>query len=109
MLQPLQPGCAEIVGSRFKGTEAIDMQVVISLLLAVSTLGPTKPKLIEWGGDSPSVADFRDHIDRIEANPFDGTVISVTGKNGDKPVDLGWRFWCKEPFKREFFTSQVND
>jgi len=71
------------------------------------TNGPTKAKLLEWGGDSPSVQDFRDHIDRIEATPFDGTVISVTGKDGDKVVDLGWRFWCKESYKPEHFTEPV--
>ena len=73
------------------------------------SIGPTKAKLLEWGWKSPSVQDFRDHIDRIEAAPFDGTVISVTGTNGDRQVNLARHFWCDKPFKREYFADAVRD
>lgn len=87
------------------------MTVLCTLLLVISVpLGqaPSK-KLIEWGGDSPNTRQFREQIATFEKSPFDGTVISAIGKDGDKSVDLAWLAFSTTAYKREWFAEAVKD
>lgn len=70
----------------------------------------SRPKrLIEWGGDSPNTRQFREQIATLEKSPFDGTVITAIGKEGDKTIDLAWQSFSGQAFRRESFADAVND
>ena len=87
------------------------MTSLCALLLVTSVpLGPApSKKLIQWGAGSPNPRQFREQIDTFEKSPFDGTVISATGKDGDKSVDLAWQAFSPTVFKREHFAEAVKD
>lgn len=71
---------------------------------------PVRPKkLIEWGGDSPNTRQFREQIATLEKSPFDGTVISAIGKNGDAAIDLAWQGFGVQAYTREHFAEAVKD
>ncbi len=84
------------------------MTTLPMLLLAVTVpLGPVPvKKLIEWGGDSPNTHQFREQIEIMEKSPFDGTIVSAIGTNGD---DLGWLAFGARALKRESFAEAVKD
>jgi hypothetical protein len=87
------------------------MTTVCTLLLVTSLpLGqaPSK-KLIQWGAGSPDARQFREQIEVFEKSAFDGTVISATGKDGDKSIDLAWQAFSTTVFKREHFAEAVKD
>jgi hypothetical protein len=87
------------------------MTTLCTLLLVTSVpLGPApSKKLIQWGAGSPNPRQFREQISMFEKSPFDGTVISATGKDGDKSVDLAWQAFSTTVFKLEQFAEAVKD
>ena len=76
--QPLTTKCVILVALLFI------MSSALSLAKADSSLAGKK--LIEFGGDRPSAAYVRQHIDEMQKVPFDGVTI-VTGK--------GWNVWSR--------------
>jgi hypothetical protein len=83
--------------------------LVLLFLVGVPLEAAPAKKLIEWGGDSPTAHQFREQIETLEKSPFDGTVITATGKDGDKELNMAWEPFGPRVFKREQFSEAVKD
>src|SRR5687767_11503566 len=87
----------------------LGMVAVMCAAAAVGEGSPRRKKLIQTGWDSPSPQQLRRDLREMEAQPFDGVVLQVTGRDeAGQPVRFGAAFEDRK-WKRSWFQSVVAD
>jgi len=75
-----------------------------------ATPAGTGKKLIEFGWDEPDPKFMREHIDQIEASPFDGVVFHVNIRRNDGTVGAWqWDCWGHRTFTAAEVQPAIDD
>jgi len=89
--------------------EALLLGVVLAATAATAQDMRRPRKLIATGWDKPDQVALKEHIRVMETQPFDGVMITVTGKRDDgRPCALRSAH-SSEPWSRSWFTAAIED
>ena len=81
---------------KFTVRAAVVAALALVSAAAIGAPSPGKKKLIEFGWGEPDTRFMHDHIDQLQASPFDGCVFHVNYRlpNGTER-NFSWDVWGK--------------
>ena len=70
--------------------------------------GTAGKKVIHWGFDAPGATYFCQNIEKFQAMPFDGYVLSLTADIGGKKMWTGWGAFGGMPLTAESLAEEMD-